>query len=367
MSTHKIKFTEIPAKLPYPVKYKAALSTAHSEIITYVCEHYKGTKAYRDQVIGLINTASYIILNDNSFTLKIPDPFVDIDTNANRFALGNLFIQPRIVEWDIEPVESKSEPEPKAIPATVAASASEDFIPTPKENIYLKGRTIPRFDPDDVWLRTFINGEEFVMYRSLPIVPEIQRDVTVTTDVNRCTSSDLLKLYPNVLIKTRAAALYQPCESLTCLDDLGMVLPILDFTEDQLIRNIIEYPHFYHVERYVDGDWEKFYKRIEINGELHDTMEVWDSLPDSKRIPKSAEYIKDYVIRRYLLERDILHIDHKYPMWGSLDPFITLFMPAADYKRYGIDDVVATARTCVTSRVSWYQTRNPILRQAGLV
>lgn len=361
----EIKFTEIPARLTYPVKFKAALSTAHSDIITYVCDHYEDTKSYRDQVVGLINTASYNILNGNPFTLKSSNPFTDIDINADQYALGSLYIQPRIVEWDIDPVEHKTEP--TTAPATVMASASDDFIPTPKENLYLKGRTIPRFDPDDVWLRTFINGEEFVMYRSLPIVPEIQRDVTVSTDVNRCTSADLLKLYPNILIKTRAAALYQPCGSLKYLDDLGVVLPILDFTEDQLIQNIIEYPHLYHVERYINGDWEKFYKRIEIDGELYDTMEVWDSLPDSKCIPKSAEYIKDYVIRRYLMERDILHISHKYPMWGSLDPFITLFMPAADYKRYGIDDAVATARACVTSRVSWYQTRNPILRQAGLV
>lgn len=364
-----IKFTEITNVLPYPVKYKAALSTAHSDIISYVCDNFSGGLAYKNRVIALLNAVSCLILDGGTYKFNSDNPFADIDINADLSSLGDLELLPRQIEWDIEPVEPKSEAvaEPKPIPATVTASMSEDFMPTPKENLYLKGRTIPRFDPDDVWLRTFINGEEFVMYRSLPIVPEIQRDVTVTTDVNRCTPADLLKLYPNVLIKTRAAALYQPCDSLKYLDDLGIVLPILDFTEDQLIRNIIEYPHLYHVERYINGDWEKFYKRIEIDGELYDTMEVWDSLPDSKRIPKSAEYIKDYVIRRYLMERDILHIKHKYPMWGSLDPFITLFMPAADYKRYGIDDVVTTARTCVTSRVSWYQTRNPILRQAGLV
>lgn len=364
-----MKFTEITNTLPYPMKYKAALSTAHSDIISYVCENYPGGLAYKNRVIDLINSVSCLILDGNTYKFNSDNPFADIDPCMDISSLGTLYIQTRQIEWDIEPVEPKNDgiSESKPIPATVTASASEDFIPTPKENLYLKGKVIPQFDMDDIWLRTFINGEEYVIYRSLPIVPKIQRDVTVTTDVNRCTSADLLKLYPNVFIKTRSTALYQPCESLTCLDDLGVVLPILDFTEDQLIRNIVEYPHLYHVERYVDGDWEKFYKRIEIDGKLYDTMEVWDSLPDSKRIPKSAEYIKDYVIRRYLMERDILHIEHKYPMWGSLDPFITLFMPAADYKRYGIDDPVATARACVTSRVSWYQTRNPVLRMAGLV
>lgn len=364
-----IRFTELTNVLPYPAKYKAALSTAHSEIISYVCDNYPGGLAYKNRVVALLNAVSCLILDGGTYKINLDNPFADVDIDADLSKLGELEIQARQIEWDIESVEPKSGVvvEPKPILATVMTSASDDFIPTPKENLYLKGRTIPRFDPDDVWLRTFINGEEFVMYRSLPIVPEIQRDVTVSTDVNRCTPADLLKLYPNILIKTRAAALYQPCGSLKYLDDLGVVLPILDFTEDQLIQNIIEYPHLYHVERYINGDWEKFYKRIEIDGELYDTMEVWDSLPDSKCIPKSAEYIKDYVIRRYLMERDILHISHKYPMWGSLDPFITLFMPAADYKRYGIDDAVATARACVTSRVSWYQTRNPILRQAGLV
>lgn len=112
----------------------------------------------------------------------------------------------------------------------------------------------------------------------------------------------------------------------------------------------------------VNGEIESFYSTIEINGEIHNILDIWDSLPDAKRMPKSSEYIKEYVARRYLLERDIKHIDHKYKMYGSLDPFLTLFTTSDMYKDFGYTDSLEIAKCCVRSRVNYKQTRNPIIR-----
>ena len=88
-----------------------------------------------------------------------------------------------------------------------------------------------------------------------------------------------------------------------------------------------------------------------------------DKLPDLKTLKPSWSIIAEYVVRRYLLERDILHVDHKYKMYGTLDPYLTLFMPSQDYVSAGYKDVVAIAKHCVESRVSYLQSRSPIIRR----
>lgn len=146
-------------------------------------------------------------------------------------------------------------------------------------------------------------------------------------------------------------------------ENLGVILPINGFTYDQIRENIIKYPHFYKLKRKINNNFVSFYSNIEIDNSLHDTLEVWDSLPDSKLIPKTTEFIKEYVVRRYLLERDIYKIKHKYPIFGNIDPFLTLFTTPADYIQFGFSDTEYIAKQCVISRVNYLQTRNPVLRK----
>ena len=73
-------------------------------------------------------------------------------------------------------------------------------------------------------------------------------------------------------------------------------------------------------------------------------------------------WVKEYVIRRYLLEEEI-GISHSYKIAGSLDPFLTLFMPANKYIERGYPDVLEIVKQCVTSRIRYKQSRSPILRR----
>ena len=130
--------------------------------------------------------------------------------------------------------------------------------------------------------------------------------------------------------------------------------------------NVIRYPHFYRLQKVIDNTCDNFYTTIEIDGELHRTLDVWDSLPESAFIPKSAEFIREYVIRKYLLERDYLDIHHRYMMYGTLDPFITLIAPAETYKSWGYTDVLSIAKNCVNARVSYKRSRNPVLKRLGV-
>ena len=134
-----------------------------------------------------------------------------------------------------------------------------------------------------------------------------------------------------------------------------------------MIDNIIKYPHFEGLvrqgrlkgtTRYVD-----FWKYIEINGELYKTKDIWEELDDTKRLPKVKAVMEDYVVRRYLLERDLKGIDHKYKLFGELDPYLTLFMPSENYIQLGYTDVIDIAKQCVKSRVSYKLSRNPVIRR----
>ena len=101
---------------------------------------------------------------------------------------------------------------------------------------------------------------------------------------------------------------------------------------------------------------------MEIGGELVDTLEVWDKLEISKWIPKQAEFIKEYIVRKYLMDIEYKGETYKFPLFGTLDPYLTLFMPAEDYANRGYD-IVDLAKKSVQSRVSYKQSRSPILRR----
>lgn len=379
-----VKFTQLPDKLIYPARIRAKLSTLHSDVITYVVSNFKNTAKYKRQVVDTLNTISVYIKNNDALPSdwSVSNPLTNLELLDSSFCedtLGNLCIKVKDIIWDVQ--ESETDEQISTDTVVTAKTSSEDTVtssrvvnvkpkrdigvvvsPTPKENLYIKPPTIPQFDASKPWLQSQLNQNVYTIYESLPIIPVNQSQISVTTDVSKMTIIDMMKLYPNHFIRTRAATMYENHDGLTLDDDIGIILPIVGFSPTQVKDNIIKYPHIYKLTRYMNNKFTSFYSNIEIDGELHDTLSIWDSLPDSKKMPRNSEFIKEYVVRRYLLERDILGVEHKYPLFGTLEPFLTLFTTSDDYIRLGYTDVTDIAKQCVISRVSYKRSRNPILR-----
>ena len=213
-----------------------------------------------------------------------------------------------------------------------------------------------------------IDSSDHGIRKSLPIVPERQCDISATTDASSLNSDQLLRLYPNRFIRTRSSCMYTPRDGMTFDPDFGLLVPVDGFTDAQVRDCIIRYPHIFQLRRIMpDGSLVSFYNHIEMDGELIDVAKAWKYLPESSVIDFDSmddvkmqrEFLKEYVIRRYLLERDVAGIEHKYKIRGSLPPYITLFMPESMYMAEGITDTVALARTCVESRIEYLRSRNP--------
>lgn len=379
-----VKFTQLPDKLIYPARIRAKLSTLHSGVITYVVSNFKNTAKYKRQIVDTLNTISVYIKNNDALPSdwSVSNPLTNLELLDSSFCedtLGNLCIKVKDIIWDVQ--ESETDEQISTDTVVTAKTLSEDTVtsskvvnvkpkrdigvvvsPTPKENLYIKPPTIPQFDASKPWLQSQLNQNVYTIYESLPIIPVNQSQISVTTDVSKMTIMDMMKLYPNHFIRTRAATMYENHDGLTLDDDIGIILPIVGFSPTQVKDNIIKYPHIYKLTRYMNNKFTSFYSNIEIDGELHDTLSIWDNLPDSKKMPRNSEFIKEYVVRRYLLERDILGVEHKYPLFGTLEPFLTLFTTSDDYIRLGYTDVTDIAKQCVISRVSYKRSRNPILR-----
>lgn len=375
-----VKFTQLTDKLNYPAKIKAKLSTLHSDIITYVMDNFRNTARYKSKVVDTLNTVSYYIITGSTFpsdwkSTRPLDNIELVDSSTCEDYLGNLFIHVKDVTWDVKEAEytdttastdtsesSKVDIEPQPVPTTTARRDEIVLCPTPKEHLYIKPPTVPQFDSTKPWLQSNLNQTVYTIYPSLPEIPMNQSQISVTTDVSRMTVTDMMKLFPNHFIRTRAATMYDEHPGLILDEDVGIILPITGFSPKQVKDNIIKYPHIYKLTRHIDDSFISFYSQIEIDNELHDTLEIWDTLPDSKKMPRNSEFIKEYVVRRYLLERDILHVEHKYPLFGTLEPFLTLFTTSDDYIRMGYTDVASLAKQCVVSRVNYKRSRNPIMR-----
>lgn len=371
-------FTQIPDKIKYPPNIRAKLSTLHSAVIDYVIAHpevYKGTQQSKNQLLSIINSLSYYLYNQESlpsdWSVSDPLKLTTVPDGICRSLPSTLYINSKHVDWqELVPVVQESAVTDRVdLHPTSNSSVVDTFVPDPmdlptsKEDLYMKPPTIPRFSTTDVWAAGIIAGEKYCVYKSLPEIPTKQNEISLTTDVNKMQPAELMKLFPNRFIPTRSSSMYQEVPGLEFHGQLGLILPIEGYTWNELLDNVIKYPHFYRLMKCVDNNLESFYSTIEIEGQLYNTLDIWDELPESKIIPKGAEFIKEYVIRRYLLERDVKHMQHRYCIYGSLDPFITLFMPPSDYADYGYCDAIALAKQCVESRVAFKRTRNPILRR----
>lgn len=336
----------------------------HKKIYDYAVENFMESRSFYKHIVNAFNYVSYTVLSGDTLDeIDYSDRKFFWDKNYNstehKKLLGDLYVDIDNIEWNLTPVsnvESTTEIKPKDV--MISTAVIDNSIETPKENLYLRPPAVPRFDPTTYSLNDVIGNEHFYMYRSLPVIPEKQGDVSCTTKLDNMTSKDFMKLYPNHLIRTRAPIMYEPLGNIPMDKDLGLLIPIEGYTAEQVRENIIKYPHFYKLTRIYNDQEINFYKHIEIDGVLHDTLEVWDNLPISKILPKIAEFIKEYIIRKYLLERDS-GIEHKFTLNGSLDPFLTLFAPPEFYKDYG--DPVDLMKKCVTARVNFFYSRNPYI------
>lgn len=245
----------------------------------------------------------------------------------------------------------------------VASSLQPVVNATPKEDLFI---TIPKY-PKVADISSSLPNNIRV---SLPLVPSKQSEISATTDVNSMSEEDLLNLFPNTFIRTRSPLMYKPRQGITLDPDYGLLIPVEGFTDAQVRDSIIRYPHIFQLARQMeDGTFTSFYNDIEIDGELVNILKVWKYLPEAKIIDidslnstsEQIEFIKEYAIRRYILERDIAGVKHKFDVRGSLPEFLTLFMPASMYKKEGYGDSFDIAKKCVSARVSYLRTRNPRL------
>lgn len=367
-----IEFSQIPSCLNYPKNIKGKLSSLHSDIITSASSIYDGSHAMRTKLINLINTVTrYVVSGDSLPTNWNPKkPFQNIEIESDmdlKSVLGNLYINPKDVNWDISSIESSSikteTPSFKVLPSKnqqLKVKLSEE---TDKSDLYIQPPVVPQFDVNKPWVSRVIDGTQYCIYTSIPTVPTKQNEISVTTDPDILSDSQLLNLYPHNFICTRSPKMYEPTGDLEYHRQLGLLLPIEGFTHEEIFDNIIKYPHLFKLSKMKNDEIISFYNTIEIDGELEKVSDVWKELPDTSRIPYTADFVKEYVVRRYLLERDLRGVNHKYPMYGSLDPYLTLFSNHTDYISWGHSDVVDIARQCVRSRVAYKRTRNPVLRR----
>lgn len=245
----------------------------------------------------------------------------------------------------------------------VASSLQPVVNATPKEDLFI---TIPKY-PKVADVSSSLPNNIRV---SLPLVPSKQSEISATTDVNSMSEEDLLNLFPNTFIRTRSPLMYKPRQGITLDPDYGLLIPVEGFTDAQVRDSIIRYPHIFQLARQMeDGTFTSFYNDMEIDGELVNILKVWKYLPEAKIIDidslnstsEQIEFIKEYAIRRYILERDIAGVKHKFDVRGSLPEFMTLFMPASMYTKEGYGNSIDLAKKCVSARVSYLRTRNPRL------
>ena len=407
-ATNRIKFSDIPEKYAVPRGFKSKLSEVHSSVISYVFDNYRDTKKYRQSVVDALNRLTFCIMQNcpPPFNWVSDDPLRtmpdDIDAATIESSLGGYYLTPEAIDWDVtavsddsafiddlmpsRPTVSKPVQAEVNSPATITSNYHPNVIKnkplqavrdlpkveensrrnvsiTPKEDLYIQPPRCPRFDVNKIWASAFVGNDNLVIYTTLPLIPTKQNEISITTDPTSMTDSELMALYPNNVIHTRSPKLYEQYEGIDYDEDLGCIFPIEGFTKDQIVDNIIRYPHLYRLRKSgPDGAVHKFFSTIEVNGKLVPVEEIWDSLPEASIIPRDSEFVKEYVVRRYLLEEEN-GIGHRYKMVGSLDPFLTLFMPFSKYIERGYNDTLGIVKQCVMSRINYKRTRSPILRR----
>lgn len=393
MAKRITKFSQITEQLPYPSQCRGLLQSMHSTVVSEVLSNTSVTRSYCKRAVHIINMISYYcicqpgeLVWDSNKPLAIGND--DIEEDSLELQLRDMYLSFRFIKWEQDGIKLVAE----SVTSSTTSDVSNDSVnmnadkpvsikpkqtltikpnssvftikPTTKEDLSIQPPGIPQVDFTKVRCSVMFGDRTYAIYESFPVIPSNQNQISITTDISKMSANDFHNLYPNCRILTRHQPLYDKslANGLEFHPVLGAIIPVEGFTTDQIIDNMVRYPHLYKLSK-LDGDEIiGFYSTIEINGELHKTLKVWETLPESKVIPPIKDYMQEYVVRRYLLERDIKGVKHKYPMFGTLEPFLTLFTTPDEYIDLGYTDIDGMARQCVLSRVSYKRSRNPILR-----
>ena len=377
-----LKFSDVVDLYTVRRAVQAKFSCAFLDLFSYVQSTYEDTRKYKQQTIDKVNYLLYTLYTDGTVPYDwdevISSSSFSFHPNDMEKVLRGDAIQVNDVCWDIHSTEREnigksvigslsSDPRHK-IPDPVADVPADDNSlkvaavsnETKKEDLFI---CFPKYPQ----VSNSVHSETGLI-KSLPFVPSKQCEISCTTDVESLTSSDLAKLYPDRLIRTRSEYMYRPRDGMTLDPDYGLLVPVHGFSDAEVRDCVIRYPHIFKLRRLDEnGNVTSFYNHIEIDGELVDVYEAWKFLPESavfdidslESVEEKREFVKEYAIRRYLLERDVLGVKHKYPVMGDLSEFVTLFMPAYMYEREGYGTASEVARKCVESRVRYLRSRNP--------
>lgn len=399
-----IRFEDIIEQLPVKPQYRSRFVEAYPYLHEYVVNNFRNSKKFKQVTLNKLNYLLYVLYTDNVVMYNwkevvsedefyyeerpgvisdtIAPSFLDVDdvdwsslvnsSNVTPSQESNVSKVSKVGTFEVKHVANTVKANEDKVQVNVNSEEVDNFelehvvhvnleeAPTSKEDLFIVTPKYPRV------------AEYHYRYKnvhvSLPQVPTKQCEVSCTTDVNFMTSKQLLDLFPNTFIRTRSSFMYEKKEGITLDPDFGLLVPVDGYTDAEVRDCIIRYPHIFKLKRVgPDGNLISFYNHIEIDGELIDTLEAWSFLPEAKVLDfdsmstrqEQLEFMKEYAIRRYLLERDVRGIKHKYPVVGELPEFVTLFMPADMYVNEGFKDPVELARTCVRSRVSYLASRNP--------
>lgn len=380
------------------------ISTCWADYIDKFVELYTGTLSEKRKMLGVLNSVAYDTVSQNVLTLKIEDihSLSDIKSfvcpyseNEMKSLLGSAYLEFHNIIWDIEPhistdvnsisVKSNADKStpldkfdtsqsikiPEALTAEIRADVDSKVISesvsqyrSTRDDISLKFSEFPCFDPQKIWgYGKDAAGRIMPIFTTLPEIPKVQNDISITTDVAKMSTSELINLYPDHLIKVRRDEMYEHIQGFDYDEDVGFIPHITGFTREQVVDNIFKYPQFNFMYRRVNGERVSFMKYIEVDGELIPLSEAINIVEDMQNLPDSNVFYWDYTVRRYLLERDYDTCQHRYPIIGTFGPWMTLFAPPDVYIQRGYTDTEALARKCVINRVLFYQTRNPLLKE----
>lgn len=357
-----------------------------SELVSSVTSNFTGSRLQKRRIVDIVNSQNTAICLGDTFTYdeSYLNEFHSIYSDDEmKKVLGPVYLSFDSVTWDIDisddVVKSYSNDDSNEsngskdnhLVRSISKKLDSDNTSmeygeynTSREDISFQFPKFPRFDPKQIWgLCEDDGGRVIPIYKSLPEIPEKQNQITITTEWETMTDSEFMRLYPDHTINTRRDEMYIKRPGYDYDDLVGFVPRISGFSRDQVIDNIIKYPQFNFMYRYVNGKRVSFMKHIEVDGKLLTIDEALNEVDDMKLLPDNKVFYWDYIVRRYLLERDNCLIDHKYPLLGYFHPFITLFTTPSIYKSRGYDDVLDMAKQCVRCRVLFYQSRNPLTRR----
>ena len=340
------------------------ISEACREYLNDVSKSYKGTLSQRRNIIDSMNHTAMAIVCGDSIDISDDSDRYSIDDMKN--TLSSLYIEFDKILWDLEIAEDR--PISKTVVHDVNLKnntiISAPYADQSKSDISLKFKCYPCIDIKQVWgVFKDDGGRPVPIYKTLPEIPKCQNDISITTDFTKLSDNEFLSLFPNNYIRVRRDDMYIPQRGFDYDDILGFIPKISGFTDDQIKDNIMKYPQFAYLYRVIDGHRVSFFKYIEIDGELLSLSQAIESVPDMIELPKNKVFYWDYIIRRYLLERDIHKIKHKYPLYTYFQPFMTLFMPSSEYINRGYSDVLDIAKSCVKNRIRFYQSINPLTKE----